>query len=67
MPGKGNCYDYAMVEKLFKALKSERIWRTVFQTRRDAEMAIARYIEGFYNPMRRHSSLDYLSQAQPKE
>lgn len=64
MSGKGNCYDNAMVETFFKTLKSERIWRTVFQTRRDAEIAIARYIDGFYNPIRRHSSLDYLSPAQ---
>ncbi|SPL62318.1 Mobile element protein [Ochrobactrum soli] len=53
-----------MVETFFKTLKSGRIWRTVFQTRRDAEIAIARYIDGFYNPIRRHSSLDYLSPAQ---
>lgn len=64
MSGKGNCYDNAVVETFFKTLKSELIWRTVFRTRRDAEMAIARYIEGFYNPVRRHSSLDYLSPAQ---
>ena len=64
MSGKGNCYDNAVVETFFKTLKSELIWRTVFRTRRDAEMAIARYIEGFYNPVRRHSSLDYLSPVQ---
>jgi putative transposase len=64
MSGKGNCYDNAMVETFFKTLKSELIWRTTFQTRHDAEIAIARYIEGFYNPVRRHSSLDYLSPAQ---
>lgn len=64
MSGKGNCYDNAMVEAFFRTLKSELVWRTVLQTRRDAEIAIARYIEGFYNPIRRHSSLDYLSPAQ---
>lgn len=64
MSGKGNCYDNAMVETFFKTLKSELIWRTVFQTRHDAEKAIARYIGGFYNPIRRHSSLDYLSPTQ---
>lgn len=64
MSGKGNCYDNAMVETFFKTLKSELIWRTVLQTRRDAEIAIARYIEGFYNTVRRHSSLDYLSPVQ---
>lgn len=64
MSGKGNCYDNAMVETFFKTLKSELVWRTVFQTRRDAEIAIARYSERFYNPIRRHSALDYLSPAQ---
>ncbi len=64
MSGKGNCYDNAMVETFFKTLKSELIWRTAYQTRNQAEIAIARYIDGFYNPVRRHSALDYLSPAQ---
>lgn len=64
MSGKGNCYDNAMVETFFKTLKIELVWRTIFQTRADAEQAIARYIDGFYNPIRRHSSLNYLSPAQ---
>ena len=64
MSGKGNCYDNAMVETFFKTLKSELVWRTVFSTRNEAERAIARYIDGFYNPVRRHSALDYLSPTQ---
>ncbi|MFT0891350.1 IS3 family transposase [Pseudochelatococcus sp. G4_1912] len=64
MSGKGNCYDNAMVETFFKTLKSELVWRTVFHTRAQAENAIARYIDGFYNPIRRHSALDFLSPAQ---
>jgi transposase InsO family protein len=64
MSGKGNCYDNAMVETFFKTLKSELVWRTTFFTRADAERDIARYIDGFYNPVRRHSALDYLSTAQ---
>lgn len=64
MSGKGNCYDNAMVETFFKTLKSELIWRTIYQTRDQAEIAIARYIDGFYNPTRRHSALEYLSPAQ---
>jgi putative transposase len=64
MSGKGNCYDNAMVETFFKTLKSEMVWRTVFHTRAQAENAIARYIDGFYNPVRRHSALDFLSPAQ---
>ena len=37
-----------MVKTFLQTLKSEMIWRTVFQTRRDAEMAIAHYVDGFY-------------------
>jgi hypothetical protein len=40
MSGKGNCY--AMVETFFKTLKSELIWRTIFQTRTEAKLAIGR-------------------------
>ncbi|WP_370468058.1 MULTISPECIES: IS3 family transposase [Pseudomonadota] len=64
MSGKGNCYDNAMVETFFKTIKSELVWRTVFYTRDQAAQAIARYIDGFYNPVRRHSALDYISPAQ---
>lgn len=62
MSGKGNCFDNAVVETFFKTLKSELVWRTVFQTR--AEDALGRYIDGFYNPVRRHSTLDCLSPVQ---
>lgn len=64
MSGKGNCYDNAMVETFFKTLKSELVWRTTFQTRQDADQAMARYIDGFYNPVRRHSALNYQSPTQ---
>jgi len=64
MSGKGNCYDNSMVETFFKTLKSELVWRTRFQTRNDAREALARYIDGFYNPIRRHSALDFVSPAQ---
>jgi putative transposase len=61
MSGKGNCYDNAMVETVFKTIKSELIWRTSYQSRRQAEKAIGHYIDGFYNPRRRHSALGYKS------
>jgi putative transposase len=64
LSGKGNCYDNAMVETFFKTLKSELVWRTAFQTRAEASEALARYIDGFYNPVRRHSALDFISPAQ---
>jgi putative transposase len=64
MSGRGNCFDNAMVETFFKTLKSELVWRTVFQTRAEATRAIGGYIDGFYNPVRRHSALDFLSPVQ---
>jgi len=42
MSGKANCFDDAMVETFFKTLKSELVWRTVFQTRAEATAAIGR-------------------------
>ncbi len=61
MSGKGNCYDNAMVETVFKTIKNELVWRTTFQTRTAAELALGRYIDGFYNSRRRHSALGYKS------
>ena len=39
-----------MVETFFKTLKSELVWRAAFQTRAEAHQALARNIDGFYNP-----------------
>jgi len=50
-----------MVETVFKTIKAELIWRTAFTSRDQASKAIGQYIEGFYNPRRRHSSLGYKS------
>lgn len=58
MSSKGNCYDNAMVETVFKTIRSELIWRTIWQSRRQAEIAVGRYIDDFYNPIRRHSAWD---------
>ena len=57
MSGKGNCYDNAAVETFFKTIKAELVWRRTWETRRQAETAIFQYINGFYNPRRRHSAL----------
>ena len=57
MSGKGNCYDNAAIETFFKTIKAELIWRRSWETRRQAETAIFQYINGFYNPRRRHSKL----------
>ncbi len=57
MSGKGNCYDNAAVETFFKTIKAELIWRQKWQTRQQLEVALTQYIDGFYNPRRRHSTL----------
>ncbi len=61
MSGKGSCYDNAAVETFFKTIKAELIWRRSWPTRRAAELAIFEYINGFYNPRRRHSALGWKS------
>lgn len=62
MSRKGDCYDNAITESFFKTLKTELVYnRAVFQTRREAQREIFNYIEGFYNRIRRHSSIDYLA------
>jgi putative transposase len=61
MSGAGNCYDNAVAESFFASLKKECVSRTAFATRTEAHDAIARYIEGFYNPTRQHSTLGYVS------
>jgi putative transposase len=64
MSGKGTCQDNAMGERVFKTLKSELVRRTVFDTRLQADRAIGRSIAGFYNPVRRHSALNFTSPVQ---
>ncbi|SEI87319.1 hypothetical protein SAMN05421762_2385 [Pseudooceanicola nitratireducens] len=54
MSGRGNCYDNSLVETLFKTIKSELIWPVTWQSRKQVENAIARYIGGFYKPFKRH-------------
>lgn len=57
----GICYDNAMSESFFAALKNERVHRTAYPTRAHARTDIARYIEFWYNTTRLHSGLDYKS------
>lgn len=58
---KTNRFNNAKVETFFKTLKSELVWRTAFRMRSEAVDARARYIDGFYNPYRRHSVLGFTS------
>jgi transposase InsO family protein len=55
----GVCWDNAMAESFFGALKNEWINRVTFATRAEARQAIVQYIEGFYNRRRLHSGLAY--------
>jgi putative transposase len=60
MSRAGNCWDNAVVESFFGTLKTE-LPATEWPTRAAATAAVTDYIDAFYNPRRRHSSLDYLS------
>lgn len=61
MSRSGNCWDNAAMESFFSSLKTERVSRTTYRTRDDAKADIFDYIERFYNPKRRHSTIGYLS------
>jgi putative transposase len=63
MSRRGNCYDNAVVESFFATLKRELLDRQRWPTRREVGWALSKYIDGWYNPHRRHSSLGYLSPA----
>ena len=60
----GSCYDNAVTEGFFASLETELIDRTRFATRADAEREVFSYVEGFYNPWRRHSANGQLSPAE---
>ena len=64
MSGKGNCYDNAVAESFFATLKKELVHRMIFLSRSQAHQEIFAFIEGFYNPKRRHSALGNISPIQ---
>jgi transposase InsO family protein len=64
MSGKGNCYDNAVMESFWGTLKNEWVNHQTYLTRSQARTDIFNYIEGFYNTVRLHSSLGYLSPAE---
>jgi putative transposase len=61
MGSVGDAYDNAMAESFFATLECELLDRRRFKTQAEARIAVFEFIEGFYNPRRRHSSLGYLS------
>jgi putative transposase len=64
MGSVGDCFDNAMAESFFATLECELLDRTVFENRNAARVAIFDFIETFYNPWRRHSSIDDLCPAE---
>ena len=67
MSRKGNYWDNAMMESFFATLKKERIHREDYATRSEARASVFDYSERFYNRLRRHSALGYLSPEQDEQ
>src|SRR3982750_3391717 len=61
MSRSGNVWDNAAMESFFSSLKTERTARKMYRTRDEARADVFDYIERFYNPKRRHSTIGYLS------
>jgi putative transposase len=61
MGSVGDAYDNALCESFFATLECELLDRQRFRTQIDARLAVFDFIEGWYNPRRRHSALEYLS------
>jgi putative transposase len=61
MSRSGNVWDNAAMESFFSSLKTERTARKMYRTRDDARADVFDYIERFYNPKRRHSTIGYMS------
>jgi putative transposase len=57
MGSKGDCYDNAVAETFFATLKQELVHGRSWPTRQELTSEVFEYIEGFYNPRRRHSTL----------
>ncbi len=61
MGSRGDAYDNAVTESIMSTIKAELVEREVFGSKDLARLAVFDYIECFYNPQRRHSTLGYLS------
>jgi transposase InsO family protein len=61
MSRKGNCWDNSVMERFFLNLKMERVWQRQYANHDEARSDINQYIVGFYNSLRLHSTLGYLS------
>ena len=63
----GEVWDNSAMESFFSSLKTERTAKKVYRSREQARSDVFDYIERFYNPMRRHSTLGYVSPIQSEE
>lgn len=63
MGSVGDAYDNAMAESFFASLECELLDRRSFRSKTEARLALFTWLEGWYNPRRRHSRLGYLSPA----
>ena len=61
MGSVGDSYDNALAENFFSSLKVERVYRTSYRTREEAELDLVRWIDGWYNPRRIQRELGWLS------
>ena len=61
MSRSGNVWGNVAMESFFSSMKTERIGQKTYRTRNHAKANVFDYIERFYNPTRRHSTLGYLS------
>ena len=64
MSRRGNCWDNAVAESFFATLEHELLATSDFHSHREAERAIATFLDDWYNPERRHSTLGYVSPMQ---
>ncbi|HHE31686.1 MAG TPA: IS3 family transposase, partial [Chlorobaculum parvum] len=63
MSGKGNCYDNAVTETVFKTLKTEWMYGKRYRNQQELRQGLFDYIEVFYNRKRLHSTLGYTTPA----
>jgi Integrase core domain len=61
MSRKGNCWDNAAMESFFGSLKEECVGNTIYASHEEARLALFIYLEVYYNRIRRHSTLGYVS------
>lgn len=64
MSRAGEVGDNSAMESFFSSMKTERTARKVYRSREQARADVFDYIERFYNPTRRHSTLGYISPVQ---